>query len=357
MARVLGSRMLGISNPGAKNLAFSVLKHLLRTRQRHAFSLMETGVAKVGDMDISMRYLRPDVGVVLNVGTDHYTAFRGKEGVALEKGKLVEALRENGTAILNADDPFVMGMRERTQAKIFTFGLALQADLRAENVRAEFPEPLSFTAVYGAERVEVRTALHGAHHVHNVLAALATGLVCGVPLADGVRAVEGCASEVARLQHVSDGRGHDFLDDAWKASMTSLEPAFAVLRAARAGRKWAVIGALSDYKGSGGDRYRKVATEALTFCDGVIFLGKGPSSGAKAKVPDGKILRGFESLREVDEFLAANLRAGDLLLLKGSGTIDHLERLYLHRQQVVSCWRDRCGRSNHCSVCPLLRTG
>lgn len=64
----------------------------------------------------------------------------------------------------------------------------------------------------------------------------------------------------------------------------------------------------------------------------------------------------YESVAAASVFLSRYLRAGDLVLLKGSGPADHLERIALSRHQTVSCWRRHCGRMNSCDGCELLTT-
>jgi UDP-N-acetylmuramyl pentapeptide synthase len=62
--------------------------------------------------------VRPKIGVVTLIGDDHYSTFRGREAAAREKGLLVEALPDDGIAVLNADDPHVVAMVDRTRARV-----------------------------------------------------------------------------------------------------------------------------------------------------------------------------------------------------------------------------------------------
>ena len=94
--------------------------------------------------------------------------------------------------MLNADDPLVLDMRRRTRARVITYGLAEDAALRAQDVSARWPERLSFTVRHGAEEVDVRTRLCGAHLLSNVLAALAVGVAMGIPLAEAPRPSRPC---------------------------------------------------------------------------------------------------------------------------------------------------------------------
>ena len=74
--------------------------------------------------------VRPTVGLVLNVGVAHIGEFGTQDDIAVAKRELVEALPQNGLAVLNADDPRVVGMRDHTAARVITFGEATDADVR-----------------------------------------------------------------------------------------------------------------------------------------------------------------------------------------------------------------------------------
>src|SRR5690606_18028475 len=89
---------------------------------RSDFVLAELGASQSGDILSMSTLLRPTVAVITKVGIEHYSSFRSREGVAEEKGSLVSVLPENGLAILNADDPYVAAMSERTKARAVTFG-------------------------------------------------------------------------------------------------------------------------------------------------------------------------------------------------------------------------------------------
>ncbi len=80
------------------------------------------GARGIGHIAELCRIAPPDVAAVLNVGTAHLGEFGSREAIAAAKGELVEALRPDGFAVLNADDDLVLAMRERTAALVLTFG-------------------------------------------------------------------------------------------------------------------------------------------------------------------------------------------------------------------------------------------
>ena len=104
------------------------------------------------------------------------------------KGELVEALEEQGTAVINLDDGRVAAMRTRTKAKVlgFTSSPATTEEVEARNVVVNgqgFPE-FDLVLPDGGPSVQVRSRLIGGHHVTNLLAAAAAAFAAGIPAAD-----------------------------------------------------------------------------------------------------------------------------------------------------------------------------
>jgi UDP-N-acetylmuramyl pentapeptide synthase len=352
-AAVLGSRFPGCASRDSNNALYSVACTILGAPRGGRFCVQELGAGGPETLDQQINLLAPSVGVVISVGTDHYSAFRSAEAVAAEKGKLVAALPTGGTAVLNADDPRVLAMRERCAGRVMTFGLSEHVDVRASEVSATWPERLSFTVTSGADSARVRTRLCGAHWTPSVLAALAVGRVMGVPLTEAARSVELVDPFRGRMRPIEAG-GVTFIEDDWKASFWSIPFALEFLASARAARKIVVLGTLSDYPGSPSKRYSEVASRALDAADHVVFVGPNANRCLRARRHlRGENLRVFATVREAHAFLEGFLRPGDLVLLKGSLTADHLGRLALARTRGVACWRARCGRKVFCEGCRL----
>ncbi|MER6799651.1 UDP-N-acetylmuramoyl-tripeptide--D-alanyl-D-alanine ligase, partial [Amycolatopsis mediterranei] len=121
----------------------------------------------------------PKIGVVLNVGSAHVGEFGSREGIAKTKGELVEALPEDGVAVLNLDDPLVAAMASRTKARVVFVGESPSAQVRAENITLDDEARASFRLITPAGEAGVKLPLHGEHHVGNALSAAAVALELG----------------------------------------------------------------------------------------------------------------------------------------------------------------------------------
>jgi UDP-N-acetylmuramoyl-tripeptide--D-alanyl-D-alanine ligase len=350
----LASRLSGTKTPGLANRLSAVGRTILRTRPQHDYCVAEVAAWRPGSVAAIAKLLRPQVGVVLDIGIEHFKQFRTREATAAEKVALVTALPPDGLAVLNADDRYAASMADCSPARVVTVGEGPAATFRAEDVRAAWPERLSFTLRVEGRADTVRTRLYGRMWLPGVLSAVAVGLECGIPLEQVLRVIADFEPVTARMS-VLQHDGVTFVRDEAKAPAWSLDSLFGFVADAQAARKVIVLGTLSDYAGNASRAYIRAAKRALAVADEVAFVGSHARHVRRVNTgtrPDR--LRMFATVREAAEHFRRTLRDGDLVVLKGSNHADHLARIALVHTTDVRCWRVACHRVELCDDCKLL---
>jgi len=336
-----------------QNIVGSSVKTILSIPASSKYCVQEVSGHFPGAIAGHIPFLKPRIGIVTAIGSDHYTEFRGLEATAKEKGGLVEALPGNGIAILNADDPHVRAMASRTHARVLLFGLSPDADIRAHDVSSRWPDRLTLTVVHGDESVRIRTKLAGEHWIPAALAAIACGVACGVGLRACARAVEALDPLFGRYSVHFDPDGPVFVLDTVKAPFWTIAAGLSFIAQAQAPRKTVVFGNIADMPGRGRQKYRKIAREALDAADRVVFVGPNAASATKQSGGElGQRLFAFQTSYQACAFLAESALPAELIYIKASAA-DHLERLMLSRLDLVVCWRERCGMED--VTCPQCR--
>ena len=333
------------------NTQMGVVRNTVKLKREHRFFVQETGVSAQGEMRRMAALLRADIAIVTTIGQDHYTSFRTLEAVAEEKGRLVEMLSGSGVAVLNADDPHVASMAERTRARVITYGLSSTADVRGSQIQSQWPDRLSLTVTYQGESVRVKTGLFGDLLVTAVLAAIASALAAGFNLQQCAQSLEGVEAFERRMSIHPSPAGVWFVSDTFKAPFWSVEKVVALFEHAMAPRKTLVFGSFSDTTGSDSPKYRTTARAALVVADRVVFIGKKARYIHKMMSPetDGRLFV-FDTPEEAFFFLADNTLKDELVLIK-SNNLEHLERL-IHGQDVeLNCWEQRCPKMMSCHQC------
>jgi UDP-N-acetylmuramoyl-tripeptide--D-alanyl-D-alanine ligase len=248
-----------------------------------------------------------------------------QEEIARGKAELIQALPEDGYAILNYDDPLVRAMADKTRARVFFYGLDNVVDLWADNVESLGLEGIRFFLHYRHERnrpaevLQLRVPLIGRHSVQTALRAAAVGLVDGLTWQEIVSGLRSSSNEL-RLISVRTKNGALILDDTYNASPESMLAALNLLNDL-VGRKVAVLGdmlELGQYEQRG---HEMVGIRAAEVVDELVTLGERgkiiAEAALEAGLPIDKIIA-LDQVEQVIQFLRPNLKAEDIVLVKGS---------------------------------------
>lgn len=328
----------------------------IRASSGRDFLVEEIGANGPGSLDELLWTLEPDVSVVTAVASDHFGAFRSLDAVAHEKAKAVACLPPNGLAVLNADDPRVLAMRAFCRGRVVTFGESAAADVRISDVHGSYPDGIAFRAETPVGTFDVPTRLVGRHLAGCAAAALACAIALGRDPSDALAAIASAPPVPHRLSILEIAGGPTFLLDDRKASIATIAPAFAALdEAEHVGRKVVVHGEVSDTNTDKRRLYRRLAVDASKVADLVVLVGRWAHHGLRAQrdAPDTSFVA-LPSVPVAADYLRSQLRAGDLVLVKGSHVYEHLARVALQFDRTVLCRRESCRRHMDCENCALL---
>jgi UDP-N-acetylmuramoyl-tripeptide--D-alanyl-D-alanine ligase len=329
-----------VATRGSYNNELGLPLTVLRADRTTTHLVLEMGARGPGHISYLTSVARPDVAVVLCVGSAHIGEFGSREGIAAAKGELVEALDPTdpgAVAVLNGDDPAVRAMAERTQAPVLLFGEGEGHDVRAVDVELDADARLRFDLVdardgaAGAARAPVRLALTGEQHLTNALAAATAALHLGVPLhvvAEGLGAAT--PQSRYRMEVVDRPDGIRVVNDAYNASPEAVAAALRALahmgRSARPPRRtWAVLGEMLELGESARTEHDRVGRLAVRLnIDHLVAVGPGALHVHTAAAHEGSW--GEESVHVPDidaarALLAAELAPGDVVLVKASNSV------------------------------------
>jgi len=298
------------------------------------YLVAELGARGVGHIAYLCDVVAPRVGVVLNVGSAHVGEFGGRAAIARAKGELVEALPADGCAVLNADDPLVWAMRERTAAPVLAFSLTGAPDgpgLWAEDLRADRLGRHSFTLHHRSgdtapSAVEVELQLTGRHQVANAVAAAAAASALGLPLDLVGSALSQAGSRSRwRMELTERPDGVVVVNDAYNANPESMRAAVATLvelGRAGGGRTWAVLGDMLELGEATAEEHaalgRLLGEQRVS---GVVAVGEhaaGLVAAAVAAGVDPTATLVTTDKQQALERVQEALRPGDAVLVKAS---------------------------------------
>jgi len=328
IAQVLRSKAPTVFTPGSLNNEIGLPLTALTATEETQFLVLEMGARGIGHIGYLTDLTPPKIGLVLNVGTAHIGEFGGREQIAQAKGELVEALPEDGTAILNADDPLVRAMASRTKAKVILFGESGEADVRAENVRLTDSGQPAFSLHTPSGASEVTMRLYGEHHVSNALAAAAVAHELGMSAEEIATALSEAGSLSRwRMEVTERPDGVTIVNDAYNANPESMRAALRALAAMGTGRRtWAVLGKMAELGDEALAEHDAVGRLAVRLNVGKLVAVGGREASWLQLGAYNEGSWGDESVHVSDaqaavDLLRSELRPGDVVLVKASRSV------------------------------------
>jgi len=230
LAQLLSPGGPTVATVGNRNNEIGVPLTVLRAGPDTRFLAVEMGARGVGHIAELCAVAPPHVAAVLNVGTAHIGEFGSRAAIAQAKGEIIEALPADGTAVLNADDPLVAPMADRTSARVRTFGVT--GDVSWRGVELDDLGRPTFELGYGGAWSRVRLLEAGAHQVPNAAAAAAMASAAGIAWDDILERL-GRARSLSpwRMALHERADGLVVVNDAYNANPASMAAALDALAA------------------------------------------------------------------------------------------------------------------------------
>jgi UDP-N-acetylmuramoyl-tripeptide--D-alanyl-D-alanine ligase len=321
-AAVLETQFSVLKTMGNLNTEVGLPLTIFRLEEHHRIAVLEMGMRGLGQIAQLASIAEPTIGLITNIGETHIEILGSIENIAKAKGELLDALPEDGVAILNGDDPWCRKLAENLTCRVYFFSARGEGDVNAEDVVNLKDQGFSFAAVSGERRFLVHVNQPGLHNLENALAAVTTGLVFGIEPENISRGLSTFQASKMRMHFM---RREDFIliNDAYNASPRSVAGALDVLKdTGRSGRTIAVLGDMLELgvrEEAGHDQVgQKVADLKIdlliTIGDRARRIGQ---SAAAAGMEDDRIWQ-CNSNREALAILQDQLRFGDAILVKGS---------------------------------------
>ena len=326
-AELLSAKYRVFRNKGNLNNHIGLPLSLLELRAGPEVAVVELGMNHAGEIRTLVGIAEPSVRVWTNVGDAHIGFFESADAIADAKGELVEQASADDVLVANADDPRVMDRARRFAGRLVTFGIAASADVQARDVEMRGLDGTRATVQTPAGEFALATPLLGLGNLANVLAATAVAVTLGVPLT----AIAERAATLRAAHHRGEllrlPGGITLIDDSYNSSPTALKRSLETVGAATgSARKLAILGEMREL-GEHATRLheecgRAAAAAGLQF---LIAVGGDPARDlAGAAVGAGMAadcVVHVPSKKEAAEVALQRVRAGDLVLVKGSRSI------------------------------------
>ena len=281
-------------------------------------AVLEMGMNHFREIAYLTNIGKPDVAVVVNIGTMHIEHLGSQAGILQAKLEIREGMDQDGVLILNGDDNLLWNQKLVTDIRRVHFGVNNpDATVAGSDVKEE-DSGLKFAVRAGEKEFSVKLPLSGLHYVSDALAAIAVGLEMGVEPAD-IQARLATFQNMEGRQSIYEAKGFTIINDSYNAGPESMAAALNVL-GSRQGRRIAVLGDMLELGVNTEAEHYKIGRIAAEKAD--FLFAYGPTSermlnGAVTGGMAGKA-RAFTDRDRLIQILKLTAQPGDVLLFKGS---------------------------------------
>lgn len=305
----------------------SIWRLVWKSRSYPELLILEYGIDRPGDMKRLLEIARPHIGVVTPIGEIpvHVEFFSSREGLIREKARLVKDLPATGFAVLHADNDASRNMKSETRAHSITYGWSESADIRIRNLETRMdatPPCIICKLEYNGSFVPVRIEeAVGRVHAYAAAAGATVGIAFGMNLVKISENLSYYKSAPGRLKVLEGWEGSRIIDDTYNSSPLALKEALETLKGIKARRKIAVLGdmlELGKYAVEAHEASGQAAAGVVKILVTVGARAKFMAEAAKNAGLSEKNIVVAKTLSEAVDVLKKILKAGDLVLVKGS---------------------------------------
>ncbi|MCH7870916.1 MAG: UDP-N-acetylmuramoyl-tripeptide--D-alanyl-D-alanine ligase [Planctomycetes bacterium] len=323
---LLCGRFRGRCAPKSFNNSVGVPLTLLDGEAADEYLVVEIGTNAPGEVAALAAIAEPSTAVITCIGPEHLEGLGDLDGVVREETSVLQAVRPGGFAAVNIDAPEVQSCLPTNGPTLTSFGYNSDADVRLSDVRYEPP----WTRFLLNGRFEYRLGVIGAHNAVNATAAIVVARRFGLEHEEIAERLERFSLPPMRNEIDRIG-GITIINDAYNSNPQSAVAALEVLESIPArGRRMIVFGEMRELGRHSprlhADFARRMAEHDI---DRVILVGPAGDLMYDAMIGSGMPTLCVErraTVEECGDYLAEELRDGDVVLLKASRAVG-LERL------------------------------
>ncbi|MBN1193591.1 MAG: UDP-N-acetylmuramate--L-alanine ligase [Coriobacteriia bacterium] len=303
-------------------------------------------VVEADESDGSFLFMEPHIAVITNMEADHLDHYGSFEEIVATFGEFIERTEPTGAVVVCADDDRLTVLaRERSRARVVTYGRSEDADVRCTGVKGAGVSQRFVVRFPDGGEVAVGIGVPGEHNVLNATGVLAAAWCLGLDTAGAAEALGRFGGVRRRFDRVGEVGGVTVVDD-YAHHPTEVRATLAGARGAGFRRIWAVFQP---------HRYSRTAALGADFGDAfgdadhvvlmdVYSAGEAPIPGVSGKSVLDALLSScpraqaayFPHRGDIREYVAERVRPGDLVMTMGAGDVTTIAG------EVVHALNERC---------------
>ncbi|HHT9126453.1 MAG TPA: UDP-N-acetylmuramoyl-tripeptide--D-alanyl-D-alanine ligase [Candidatus Brocadiia bacterium] len=344
---LLSQCAMATKSPESFNNCIGVPLTIFELNSQTDFGIIEMGTNAPGEIRRLSEIVRPHTAVFTNISETHLEGLGSVEGVAKEKGEMLNYIDKDGTIVINADNVWCNKIAKSFSGRIIRFGINNQAQIKGSNV-SRTDLGLAFTV---NDDFRVNVPFYEIHNVYNCLAALAVCYSLGFDIEKLSKTLLRFRLPAMRMDRQNIG-DIAVINDAYNANPQSMLAALNEYSEMKVhGRKIFICGDMLELGNHAERLHKEIGIKvAHAGIDLLLTVGKLSRYVAESATAHGMAKENtmcYDSLGELLASIVYCLKDGDTILIKGSrrigleGIIERIESYFANRDKFTSLKRSK----------------
>ncbi len=266
------------------NNSFGLPLSILSFPEDTEAAVIELGMDGKGSIDLLAEIVKPETGVITNVGVSHMENFPedGRKGILNTKLEITNYFNDDSTLIINSDNDMLSDLdleARGIKGSLIKVGSDDRADYKVSDVRDKGTEGISFRLEACGRFFEVELPVPGAHNAINATLAIACGVRYGLTIEEAIRGLGRVELTEKRLT-LKEKDGIRVIDDTYNAAPDSVKSAIRTLMATKVpegGRRILITGDMGELGAMAETGHKSVG--AFAYEQGIdVLIAIGPMS-------------------------------------------------------------------------------
>lgn len=207
------------------------------------FAVIEMGMNHLGEISYLSNIVKPNIGVITNVGTAHIGILGSRENILKAKLEILDGMDDSSTLIINNDNDLLHDyyLNNDNKKNIITIGIDNDSDYKAININ-ENDNNSEFDVVFKNQTIHILCPIPGRAYIYNSLCAIAVGSILSIDnnkIIDGIKNIHLTKN---RLEFINLKNDIKIINGIYNASVDSMKASIEVLKNQTCNRKIAVLG-------------------------------------------------------------------------------------------------------------------
>lgn len=287
-------------------------------------AVLEVGMDHAGEIHTLVDIIRPDIGIITNVGISHIENLGSREGILKAKLEIADYFGADNTLVINQSNDMLSGAALPDTYQVVRVGLEEEDQYYVHDIKDHGEAGISYCLTTEQKDYRIELKIPGAHNAVNSALAIAACRRLGVTIEEAIEGLSKIQLTGSRLT-IREAFGIKIIDDTYNAAPDSMKSAINTLVNTSGRRKIAILGGMNELGPDSKAYHREVGRYASEKnVDLLITVGEKAEDiaiGAREASEEDKVMH-FETKDRLYACMDGLFGAGDIIMVKASRSME-----------------------------------